>query len=404
MNGITSSLLLDHSNPVLSMEKHGKLWFEPKKAHVCASQPIRNLKNDVNKQDLPSMDSIMDSLHSCYASKDASLLNITLMTMQTYGLETHPKLGNYLASILVGCGNMVDAEILFHRCMYRNEFSWNSIIQGYIDNGHLEDAFVLYWRMLEDYVIPNRYTFQSLLKACLKMRSLQRGQIIHREIVKWGFDIDPSVGSTLIDMYAKFDALIEAQEVFDNLVCRDVVSWTTLITQYAEHNMGEKALKCLDCMQCEGVIPNAITYMSALKASGNTQSIERTHDIHTDMTKVGLENDSFIVSALVETYCKCGFPQQAQYVFNHLLDKDIVSWTALLSGYVDHGYENEALSCLERMRSDNVFPNMVTYICSLKACGNLGHIDKAWELHAEIIKEGNLKDPSLGIALVDIAC
>eukprot|EP00250_Pteridium_aquilinum_P021033 c25013_g3_i1 orf=1-216(+) len=70
-------------------------------------------------------------------------------------------------------------------------------------------------------------------------------------------------------MYAKCGAFIKAQEVFDSLTVRDVVSWTALILGYAQHEFGQEALKCYEQMQLEGLRPDALTSACVLKACGS---------------------------------------------------------------------------------------------------------------------------------------
>ena len=64
------------------------------------------------------------------------------------------------------------------------------------------------------------------------------------------------------------------------------------------------------------------------------------------MKKGFLLRDSCIVaSTLVDMYVKCGSLAEAENVFNKLVHKDIVLWTVLISGYVEHGYGEKALHC-----------------------------------------------------------
>ena len=71
--------------------------------------------------------------------------------------------------------------------------------------------------------------------------------------------------------------------------------------------------------------------------------------------------------------------------------KSMISWTSLISGYAENGFGLEALKCFENMGLHGVAPNNVTFICSLKACGNIGSVEKVKEMHAEIAKCGWLE-------------
>ena len=125
--------------------------------------------------------------------------------------------------------------------------------------------------------------------------------------MKEGVENDPFIASTLLDMCAKGESLIEAQFVFDELSVRDTVTWTTLLSAYSDHGLGEKALICLDKMQLDGIIPDEITFVSILKACGSIQAIDSGLQIHAEIIKEEFERDIYVRSTLVGVYHKSGF-------------------------------------------------------------------------------------------------
>ncbi|MCO5611754.1 hypothetical protein L7F22_066012 [Adiantum nelumboides] len=93
----------------------------------------------------------------------------------------------------------------------------------------------------------------------------------------------------------------------------------------------------------------------------------------------------------------------AQDVFDHIPVWDVISWTALIAGYVEDGQGQKALECYEQMEDKGVSPNLVTLVCRLKACGFIGAVDMGWKLHSEIERRGLLKeDKAVGNSLVDM--
>ena len=79
----------------------------------------------------------------------------------------------------------------------------------------------------------------------------------------------PDIGGSLVTMYAKCDALIKSQEVFDGKWVRNVVIWNALLAGYVQHGHNEEALNCVRWMQQEALSPNAVTFVSILKAFGS---------------------------------------------------------------------------------------------------------------------------------------
>eukprot|EP00250_Pteridium_aquilinum_P007949 c17548_g4_i1 orf=1-321(-) len=107
-------------------------------------------------------------------------------------------------------------------------------------------------------------------------------------------------------MYAKCGSLATAQEVFDNLLVRDVVSWTTLITGYVQGECSEDALQYFEKMRQEGIAPDDVTYACCLKACGSVGIIDKGQQIHDDVIKNGLDADVYIGNTLIDMYSKCG--------------------------------------------------------------------------------------------------
>eukprot|EP00250_Pteridium_aquilinum_P022499 c25392_g4_i3 orf=1-279(+) len=75
-------------------------------------------------------------------------------------------------------------------------------------------------------------------------------------------------------MYAKCGSLSKAQDVLEKLPSRDVVSWNALIAGYAQEGQGEQALNCFECMQREGIPPNAVTFLCVLNVCSHLGLVE----------------------------------------------------------------------------------------------------------------------------------
>eukprot|EP00250_Pteridium_aquilinum_P009366 c18623_g2_i1 orf=439-903(+) len=77
---------------------------------------------------------------------------------------------------------------------------------------------------------PDRSTLLDLIKACSKQKDLDTGSRIHADILERGLlRKDISLGNALLSMYVKCGTLAKAQETFDELPSRNVVTWNALI-------------------------------------------------------------------------------------------------------------------------------------------------------------------------------
>lgn len=286
----------------------------------------------------------------------------------------------------------------------RDQDSWNSLIKSCSKRGDYRRSLSLYEKMQRnDFLQPSIHTFVALLKACAKLKDVERGSKIHADISKQGLEAkDAFVGSALIDMYAKCGSFSKAHDVFDKLSVRNTVSWTALITGYADNHLGTEALICFEQMRDTGIHLDAITYVCALKACCLIQARGKGQEIHLELTSKGLERDLVLGSTLIALYAKCGLLAEGRKVFETLSPHDAVSWTTLIAGYAESGRGEDALRLFEQMQHDGFAPDAATFVCSLKACGSIGAAEKGLKIHAEIVRKELGGNSLVGNTLVDM--
>ncbi|KAH7427482.1 hypothetical protein KP509_10G046000 [Ceratopteris richardii] len=303
------------------------------------------------------------------------------------------------------CGAYAKAKETFDELPQKDIVTWNALLSGYAQSGLAIEALELFERMHAEGVAPNGVTYLSALKACGKIGALQKGKEIHRRIS--GLNLlakDVVVGNALLDMYLKCGAVNKAEELFAELPFKDVVTWNTLITGLAQHELCDEALICFERMLEEGLLPDSITFISVLKACSSLHDITKGESVHMRVHRYGVsEKEAKIGTALVDMYAKCGALVRAKDIFNQLFCRDVVTWNALISGYVQHGHANEALCCFEQMQNDGVSPSVVTFISVLNACAETGLIKRGEEIHREVENLGLLEENDALInALVDM--
>ncbi|KAI5081458.1 hypothetical protein GOP47_0004641 [Adiantum capillus-veneris] len=318
-------------------------------------------------------------------------------------LNTNVFLGSALVDMYSKCGMLSRAQEVFNGMSIRNVVSWTTLMAMYIDYGDSEKALTCLGHMQSQGVSPNSVTLMCGLKACSNLQSLEKGQELHAELERQGWQKDRVVGNTLVDMYLKCGSLVLAKQVFERLPERDVVSWTAMIAGYVEHDHGEKALQCFEQMHLEGVSPNSVTLVCSLKACSSIGAIDKGKEIHTEIERQQvLYSDRVVGNALVGMYAKCGFVYNSQQVLDQLPCRDVVSWTAFISGLVEHGHGEEALKYYEQMQLEGESPNVVTLICVLNACGIVGAAKEGREIHCEIERQGLMEDEVVSKSLLDM--
>lgn len=320
-------------------------------------------------------------------------------------LETNVFVGSSLVSLYAKCGKIEKAEHVFNEVSVRDAVTWNALLAGYAHHGFCEEALDSFERLQLEGFLPTPVSFACALKVCGSMDVLDKGRDLHTQIVIEGLlEEHLVVANALVDMYAKCGALLEAQEVFDDIQNRDVVSWNALIAGYTQHERGEEALNCFEQMQIARFPPDAVTFPSIFKACGSLGALGKGKDVHAQIVEERLvEIDTHIGSALVDMYAKCGMLDEVQEVFDKLPVKDGVLWNALISGYAHHEQGEKALNSFTQMQLNGFSPNVVTFACVLKACGSFKALQNGLEIHAQIVWQSSLEsDILVSTALVDM--
>ncbi|KAK6941402.1 Pentatricopeptide repeat [Dillenia turbinata] len=124
--------------------------------------------------------------------------------------------------------------------------------------------------------------------------------------------------------------------------------------------------------------------------------------VHGSIVKSSDDPDSHLWCSLVNFYAKCGRFCYARKVLDVMPEGDVVSWTALLAGFVSGGCGRDAANLFHEMRKEGVIPNGFTFATGLKACSMTLDIDFGKQLHAEVVKFGTFNDIFVGSALVDL--
>lgn len=311
-------------------------------------------------------------------------------------------LQNTILNMYVKCGSICDAYRIFENMLEKNVFTWTLMIAGYVDHQNAEVALKLFWTMRQEGVNADKVTFLSILKACAMAEALERGKQIHIHIMESGVSLTIAVANTLIDMYAKCRSIENAWLVFDRIPKPDMVSWTAMISGYAQQGLEKQAIGLFEQMLQQHLKPSEITFITILKACGSLEDLEQGHRIHSHIVNSGLESATLVGNALLDMYAKCGSVENAREVFDSMNKRDVISWTAIISGYVYHGQADEALKLFQQMQLENMEPNDITLLSVLTACTSLLALQQGKQVHGQIITRGFESCMAVGSTLVDL--
>ncbi|KAH7302534.1 hypothetical protein KP509_23G076700 [Ceratopteris richardii] len=347
----------------------------------------------------------LSALKACASMKAAEIGNAIHDEIARCGLQDDVKLATALVDMYAKCGYLSKALDVFNQLNVRDVVAWNALIFGYVKKGYDSKGLECFNLMEKEGVLADEVTYLAILKACASIGDIDRGREIHDALTKQGLlENNILLGSSLVDMYTKCNALSEAQALLENLPFRDVVLWSALVAGYAQAGQGDKALECYERMQNEGIFPNAVTYTCILKACAIVGDSVKGEQIHDEIVKRGMLKDNVMLgSSLIHMYAKCGAFSKAESVLGNLLVRDVVCWNAIITGYVLVDKCEQAICCFKRMKDEGISPDDVTYACILKAYTILGDISSGKQIHEEVAKQGLLlHNVVLGNCLVEM--
>ncbi|KAI5083589.1 hypothetical protein GOP47_0003332 [Adiantum capillus-veneris] len=305
-----------------------------------------------------------------------------------------------LIDVYSKCGAMHDARAVFDRMSCHNVVSWTAMIAAYSRGIDTSDkALVLFQQLLADVsIFPNEVSSVSVLNACANLKNLEAGRLVHAFMIDSGLDTRSFIGHALVNMYNKCDDFEDADRVFRIMHCAEVATWTVLINGHAKQGLLDEACQLFRQMECEGLIPDEVTFAGILVVCTLSTSLHEGRRVHVALVVLGLSSSLILESSLIDMYCKCNSIDDAFRVFNRREKQNIASCNAMVLGCARHGLVEEAFRLYHKMLD---YSNHVTFVSILKVCATIGDVERGKGIHMDIIWRGFDINLPVGNALID---
>ncbi|KAL5727413.1 hypothetical protein ACHQM5_000616 [Ranunculus cassubicifolius] len=288
------------------------------------------------------------------------------------------------------------ARLVFDSVVNRNRvFIWNAMIRAYSRIESWEEIIELYGRMEEKKVQPDHYTLPFVIKAFGELCYVKEGKRVHELAVHLGLMRNVHVATALMEMYVKFGDMSVAYQLFDEMPEKDVVAWTSIISGYVEHGYYSEALRAFGEMRLGGDEPNWVTVLVLIPACDQS--------VHALVMKSGFDSAAEIQAAVLNMYVKVGDVVKAYNLFDQMLEKNLVAWTVMVSGYSQNGYGNEALWLFSQMLdTTDLKVDVLLAVSVLQACAQLGSLNYGEIIHSYIVRIGLITELEVDTSLVDM--
>ncbi|KAF3790273.1 Pentatricopeptide repeat-containing protein [Nymphaea thermarum] len=290
---------------------------------------------------------------------------------------------NTMISSLAQHGRIEEALELFRKMPSRDVISWTSMVAGLAQNGRIDDARRLFAQMPERNVV----SWNSMLAGYVQNSRLKEAEMLFIEMP----ERDVATWNNMITGYIQSGNLEMARRLFDETPDRNVVTWTALIMGYSENGHNEEAIKLFSMMQRAAISANQGTFVSVLGACSSLAGLNEGKQIHQIVCKTRYFSNSFVDTALMSMYSKCGEIKTARLIFDRAVQKDVVYWNGMIAAYAYHGRGNEAVQIFHQMVDCGFDPNDVTFVGILSACSHAGMIDEGLKLFHTMIRNKSIK-------------
>lgn len=341
---------------------------------------------------------LLDFLNRCndlrtFKQIHAHLLTSSLASNDLVITKAANFFGKHVSEIDYAC------NFLKHYDWSSSSFPCNLLISGYASGDIPWAAILVYRSTVGNGFVPDVYTVPAVLKSCAKFSGIREVRQFHSVAVKTGLWCDFFVQNTLVHVYGTCGDCIGADKVFDDMLVRDVVSWTGLISGYVKAGLPNEAIALFSRMDVE---PNVATFVSILVASGKLLDVNLGKGIHGKISKLPCVMELILGNALMDMYMKCESPSEAKQIFDELPEKDIISWTTMIRGLVQCQRPKESLDLFCEIQNYSFKPDRIILTSALSACASLGLLDYGIWVHGYIERNHIKWDVYIGTALIDM--
>ncbi|OMO98403.1 hypothetical protein COLO4_13943 [Corchorus olitorius] len=352
---------------------------------------------------LPVNNSLIDMYGKCLAPSSARKVFEEMDQVQRNEVTWCSLLFAYVNS-----GQFNLAFETFYGMPNRVLVAWNIMISGFAQHGQVEACINLFKDMRKNlYCCPDQWTLSSLMSLCTESLEYACGCAVHGFIIKSGWSSAVETKNSVLSFYAKLGSMdvamkefesagflsqvswnvmidgymkmgntYEALKVFQHIPEKNVISWTCMIAGYTRNGEGQKALSFFVQMVRSCIVPDDFALGAALHACSSLAVLGYGKMVHACVIQYGFLAYVYVGNSLVNMYAKCGDIKGSSCAFTDILEKDLVSWNAMLFGFGMHGLSSQALKLYDDMVAHGMKPDKVTFIGLLMTCSHAGLIDK----------------------------
>lgn len=351
----------------------------------------KEMKNDGIKPDSNIMASVIDA--------GAGLEKISLGkaihgSVIRSGLESDTFVASSLIDMYSKCGLPDTASVLFANMLHKNLVTWNSMMSCYSRNNLPELSIDLFSQIAQQGQKPDSVSITTVLAAISSLASLLKGKTVHGYLVRQEILWDLQVENGLMDMYIKSGCINYAEQIFQKMPQRNLVTWNSMISGYGYNGNYLKSIQLFDEMRILGIDPDKVTFRSLISSCRHSGLVEeglRLFDLMKEGCHVEPEIEDYV--NIVDLLGRAGHLHDAYHFIESMsMVPDRSVWLCLLSACRIH--KNVELGEVAASNLLRIEPDTGSnYVQLLNLYGEAELQDRAMQLRASMKEKGLRKSP-----------
>ncbi|XP_024536935.1 putative pentatricopeptide repeat-containing protein At2g01510 [Selaginella moellendorffii] len=251
---------------------------------------------------------------------------------------------SFVASALVDmyskCGSMEDARRAFESMKQPPDVVlWTALMQGYAESGEADVALEMFFgRMIhssdQTLLLLDPPFFSALLRACGSSGSLKSGKKLHGLASQCGLECQELLANCLVDLYCKCGSIVEAEQLFDALPARTLVTWSALIAGYSRQGDTDSVFQSVWRMiHDDGLRPDGVTFVSILTACSHAGLTDRGKSYFASMpSRFGVAPAMEHYICLIDIFGRGGELEAAVRVTETMpFEANVLAWRTVLA-------------------------------------------------------------------------
>ncbi|CAF0902753.1 unnamed protein product [Adineta steineri] len=263
-----------------------------------------------------------------------------------------------------------NAYRLFLKITNKSNYIYTTMIKGLISNNMLDKVLDLFDEMK---IQPSRITLTMLFSVCARInddRAKQTGRKFLNEMSK-DFLNDNILLNSAINMLMKFGDVKNAEDLFQIIKKKDIITYGAMMKGYTLNKMCDKALDLFEQIELNlsnvsySIIFNACAQLSNDRAK---QIGRRLFDEIPENFKV----NKYIQSSAIDMLMKFGDIKNAEILFKMFEQKDIITYGAMMKGYNINNEPLKSLKLFEEIKKNELKIDEIISLILIDTCAKIG--------------------------------